>query len=88
MNCDTDNRGMRLGGMYCSKKGVEAPVKTAVDKFQLLPAFLKVPNATLHRNFLSEKSFVFRNCETDWWICPQLRLNSVLEAVGVSWGEL
>ena len=28
---------------YCShKEGLEAPVKTAVDKFQLLPAFLKV----------------------------------------------
>lgn len=34
----------------CSQKGVEAPVKTAVDKFQLLPAFLKVPTATLHKN--------------------------------------
>lgn len=59
MNCDTDNRGTRLGGIYCSKKGVEAPVKTAVDKFQLLPAFLKVPSATLDRNYCLRRFYCF-----------------------------
>lgn len=27
---------------HSHKEGLEAPVKTAVDKFQLLPSFLKV----------------------------------------------
>lgn len=44
-------------GFVCShKEGLEAPVKTVVDKFQLLPAFLKVRVLSLMTFFRNGRS--------------------------------